>query len=78
MSAYREYREAWKALSPTQKARVMLKQRWEQCSGLAVFQDWRSLFDPTREQDESELEACHALIRERPDLFPPASTEGER
>lgn len=64
------YREAWAALSPTQKARVMLKQRWEACTRLAAFDDWPSLFDPDREQDESELKAWRDLIAERPDLFP--------
>lgn len=64
------YREAWAALNPTQKARVMLKQKWEATSRLAVFVDWPSLFDPDREQDPSELKACQELITERPDLFP--------
>lgn len=64
------YREAWEALSPTQKARVMMKQQWEQCTRLAAFDDWPSLFDPHREQDESELKACRELIATRPDLFP--------
>ena len=36
---YEEYRELWKALSPTQKARVMLKQKWEQRSRFAIFAD---------------------------------------
>lgn len=72
MSEHQEYREAWAALNPTQKARVMAKQQWEKASRLAVFQDWRDLFDPDREQDESELEACRELIAERPDLFPGA------
>lgn len=67
---YEKYRAAWKALSPTLKARVMLKQKGEQRSGLAVFLDWPSLFDPAREQDEDELKACRELIEERPELFP--------
>lgn len=67
---YGEFREAWVKLNPTQKARVMLKQKWEQCSRFAIFVDWSSLFDPDREQDAEELEACQELIAERPDLFP--------
>jgi hypothetical protein len=68
--SYAEYREAWKKLSPTQRARVMLKQQWEQASRLAVFRDWPSLFDPDREQDADELAACNELIGQRPELFP--------
>lgn len=64
------YRAAWAVLTPTQKARVMLKQQWEGCSRLAVFIDWSSLFDPAREQDEDELTACRELIAQRPELFP--------
>lgn len=67
---YAEFREAWAKLNKTQKARVMLKQQWEQRSRFAIFVDWSSLFDPEREQDASELEACHALIAKRPELFP--------
>lgn len=70
---YQRYREAWAALNPTQKARVKLKQGWEQCSALAVFAGWPSLFDPAREQDHNELVACRKLIAERPDLFPEAT-----
>lgn len=69
-SAYTRYREAWAILSPTQKARVMLKQRWEHRPGLGIFEEWPSLFDPNREQDENELKACRELIAERPDMFP--------
>lgn len=36
-SAYTRYREAWAILSPTQKARVMLKQRWEHRPGLGIY-----------------------------------------
>lgn len=75
-STYEQYREAWKALSPTRKARVMLKQQWEHCTGLAAFADWPSLFDPDREQDEDELKACQDLISQRPDLFPEGATHG--
>lgn len=68
---FREYREAWAKLNPTQKARVILKQgQWEHPSGFAIFINCSSLFDPEREQDASELKACHALITERPELFP--------
>jgi hypothetical protein len=67
------YQEAWAALSPTQKARVMIKQQWEACSRLGIFADWPSLFDPDREQDVDELKACRELIAERPDLFPEAA-----
>lgn len=69
---YQRYREAWRALDPTRKARVMLKAKWEGCSLSAIFSDWPSLFDPNREQGEGELEACRELIAERPDLFPEA------
>lgn len=69
------YRTAWAALSPTQRARVMLKQQWEHCSRLGVFEDWPDLFDPRREQDEDELAACRELIAQRPYLFP---SEGDR
>lgn len=65
-----EYREAWAKLSPTQKARVMLKQKWEQMSRIGVFSEWPSLFDPDREQSPDELAACEELIAERPELFP--------
>lgn len=64
------YCKAWATLNPTQKARVKLKQGWEQCSARAVFADWPGLFDPDREQDRDELVACRKLIAERPDLFP--------
>lgn len=67
---YGLYRAAWKALSPTQKARVMLKAKWEQRSLVAIHAVWPSLFDPERKQDERELKACRELIAERPDLFP--------
>ena len=67
---YGRYKEAWKALSPTQKARVMLKAKWERRSLVAIHADWPSLFDPQRKQDEAELKACRELIAERPDLFP--------
>jgi hypothetical protein len=69
---YKEFREAWAKLNTTQQARVILKQGWERRSRFAVFVDWGSLFDPSREQDESELEGCRALIAERPELFPEA------
>lgn len=74
MSLDQSYRAAWVVLTPTQKARVMLKQQWEHCSRLSVFQDWASLFDPRREQDEDELAACRELVTQRPDLF--SSEEG--
>lgn len=67
---YQEYQEARKNLSPTQLARIMLKQKWEGRSALAVYEDWPSLFDPNRDQDDEELKACQELIRQRPDLFP--------
>jgi hypothetical protein len=67
---YQQYQEARANLSPTQLARVMLKQQWEECSALTVFFDWPSLFDPAREQDEDELKACRELIAQRPELFP--------
>lgn len=70
MSAYEKYSKAYAKLNITQKARVKLKQKWEQASALAIFEDWPSLFDPDREQDEGELSACRDLIRERPELFP--------
>lgn len=69
-TTYEKYRAARAALSPTQLARVMLKQQWERCSALSVYANWPSLFDPDREQDEDELKACRELIAERPDLFP--------
>lgn len=72
---YENYRTAWAALTSTQRARVVLKQQWEQRSRFAIFHDWPSLFDPRREQDETELEACRKLIAERPELFPEADHE---
>lgn len=66
---YLRYRMAWSKLNVTQKACVKMKQGWEHCSGMAVFEDWPNLFDPDREQDEIELEACRELINQRPELF---------
>jgi hypothetical protein len=64
------YSEAWLALTPERKARVMIKAKWEQRSLRAIFDGWPSLFDPLRKQDEDELKACRELMAERPDLFP--------
>lgn len=74
-SQYEKYREARAALSPTQLARVMIKQQWERCSALAVFANWPDLFDADRVQDEDELKACRELIAKRPDLFPEEATQ---
>jgi hypothetical protein len=74
VSPYGLYRAAWALLNPTQKARVMLKAKWEGRSRVAIHVDWPSLFDPERKQDEDELKACRELIAERPDLFPGATS----
>jgi hypothetical protein len=70
---FARYREAWAKLNVTQGARVKLKQGHEQCSALAVFVDWPSLFDPERVQDGDELKECCGLIYRRPGLFPEAT-----
>jgi len=48
---------------------VMLKAKWEQRSIMAIWEEWSSLFDPKREQDEEEIAASRELIAERPELF---------
>lgn len=64
-----KFREAWAALDDLRKARVMLKAKWEQRPIMGIWEDWPSLFDPEREQDEGEIRACEELIAQRPDLF---------
>ena len=64
-----QFREAWAALDDPHKARVMLKAKWEQRSIMAIWEEWSSLFDPKREQDEEEIAASRELIAERPELF---------
>ena len=70
MGEYKEFQAAWAKLSFTQKAQIKLKQRDESRSAMAIYADWPSLFDPSREQDRGELKACRELMAERPELFP--------
>lgn len=52
--------DKYRRLSPDEQERVRLKQRWEECSMLAVYRDWPDLFESvsrgsvgvTREQPE--------------------------